>query len=76
MSIGFWEKESGHMFSYGKGLSEEQIAELRQLKVGDRLVLFKNIQQKENSPHYSLKKSVPKSEIKAASQGEQNASEK
>jgi hypothetical protein len=60
MSIGFWEKESGHMFSYGKGLSEEQVKELKSLKVGDRLILFKNDGSRPNSPHFSLKKSTYK----------------
>jgi hypothetical protein len=55
LNIAFWLKNSGNACSHGQGLTEEQIKELRELEVGDRLILFKNKHEGETKPHFNLK---------------------
>ena len=56
MKIMFWKnKQSGNYFSHKNGLTEELIKELKQLKVGDRLVLWLNEKDTETYPDLTLK---------------------
>jgi hypothetical protein len=41
--------------SHTKGLSEEQIEEIKKLEPGDRLILWKNDRRSETDSTYSLK---------------------
>lgn len=42
LTIGFWVKETGNLMSHGEGLLQHQIDALKELKPGDRLILWKN----------------------------------
>ncbi len=56
--VGFYMNEdNGHCKSHSKGLTEEQVEELKKLKVGDRLILFKS--DRENTADYALKRYNP-----------------
>ena len=58
--VSFWGNEfNKHLKSHNKGLTKEQIEELKNLKEGDRLILFKNDREGENQPEYNLKVSRP-----------------
>jgi len=58
-NIGFWKIVNSNNFTSSvKGLTEEQVNYLKNLKVGDRLVLFVNdVREGEKSPNLSLKRS-------------------
>ncbi len=56
LKINFWSKESGNLLSHGKGLTPEQIQYLRQLKEGDRLILwFNGAKERPTDASYNLK---------------------
>lgn len=56
MRIGFWHTNRSFFFtSHQKGLNEDQIKQLKQLKVGDRLCLWVNNDKDGNSPDYTVK---------------------
>lgn len=56
MRIGFWSTNKPFFFtSHQRGLNEDQIAQLQQLKVGDRLCLWQNTDKDGNSPEYVIK---------------------
>ena len=54
--IGFWIKDTGNFMTHAKGLTQEQIDFLKTLKLGDRLILWKNSRGSEVSPDYTLAK--------------------
>lgn len=57
MRIGFWKTSKPFFFaSHQKGLIQEQIDQLKQLKVGDRLCLWQNNDKDGNSPDFVVKK--------------------
>ena len=58
--IGMFREENGNLLSHSKGLDMDQITFLQSLKVGDRLIMFRNEVEKPNYPTYTLKKSMPK----------------
>lgn len=63
LSIGFWQnKTNKHFNSAAKGLTQDQIEALKELKVGDKLVLFTNEREGETQPKYNLKISVNKAD--------------
>lgn len=56
LSIMFWDKESGNSLSHNKGLDERHLAALKNLKAGDRLILFRNREKRsETDPDFTLK---------------------
>lgn len=65
INIGFWKKETGNLMSHGSGLNGEQVEALKDLKEGDRLIIWRNTKKSESSPEYTLKvfKSAQKDEI-------------
>jgi hypothetical protein len=58
--VNLWTKDGGHSVSHKAGLSKDDIAALRALKEGDRLVLFPNKRQGETQPQYTLRKHQPR----------------
>lgn len=60
IKIGFWSKETGNMLSHRKGLTMEQIMALKELKEGDRLVLWRNERKNDTDTSYTLKKFEPR----------------
>lgn len=54
--LSFWKKNSGNALTHVKGLTQEQVDALRELKVGDRLILFSNDVDGETKPAFTLKK--------------------
>lgn len=62
-SVGFWKSKVGFI-SHKEGLSQEQVDYLRNLKVGDRLVLFDNdVREGERGAILTLKRSNLSSEV-------------
>lgn len=55
LNVSFWSKESGNFLSHSKGLNEEQVEYLKKLKVGDRLILWKNDKKKETDSNLTMK---------------------
>lgn len=55
LNIAFWLKDSGNALSHGQGLTKEQVEALKDLKEGDRLIMFSNKEGGETRPNYSLK---------------------
>ena len=66
-SVSFWATEQGTLHSHSKGLTEDQVKMLNELKVGDRLVIFKNNKREERHPDYSMKKGLNKNNRPVAS---------
>ena len=60
LKIGFWSKETGNLMSHSSGLTMEQVTYLRQLKQGDRLILWLNTNEDSKASNYSLKVYKPK----------------
>lgn len=58
--INFWTKDTGNSLSHSKGLTQEQVNALQQLKVGDRLILWKNDVKEEHDSNLTLKLFLPK----------------
>lgn len=57
MPIGLWKTASGAYLSSVKGLTPEQIEMFRNLKAGDRLILFVNsFKERQGQPDLSLDK--------------------
>lgn len=54
-NVGFWKKESGNLMSHGKGLTAEQVEQLKTLKEGDRFIIWTNTRKSETSPGFTLK---------------------
>lgn len=58
MKIGMWKTEKGSYLSHSKGLTEEQVQYLQNLKIGDRLVLWVNdVREGEKGPNLTLARS-------------------
>lgn len=55
----FWAKESGNLMTHGDGLTKEQVEDLKSLKEGDRLIMWRNKRERDSDAHYSLKIYVP-----------------
>lgn len=55
ISIGLWKKQTGNLMSHGQGLTEAQIAALKELKPGDRLIAWSEVKKSESQPDYTLK---------------------
>jgi hypothetical protein len=55
LKIGFWSKESGNLLSHSTGLTAEQVTFLKQLKPGDRLILWLNTNEDSRTANYTLK---------------------
>lgn len=55
LNVALWQKESGNALSHTQGLNAEQIEALKELKVGDRLILFKNKKEGDTQPTFNLK---------------------
>lgn len=51
--VSFWKKSSGNLFSAKSGLTTAQVEFLRQLKPGDRLVIWVN--EEEDAPDFTLR---------------------
>lgn len=61
----FWSKDTGNIMSHQQGLTPEQIQEIKQLEVGDRLIMWLTTEKKNSSsPGYILKVYRPKGEAK------------
>lgn len=58
--IGLWKSSNDKVYvSHAKGLDQEQITYLHNLKVGDRLTLFLNdVRDGEKGPIFTLKRSL------------------
>lgn len=55
--VAFWRKDSGNYMSASKGLTEDQVAALHDVRVGDRFILFYNSPNEkygDSSPDLSL----------------------
>jgi hypothetical protein len=58
-NVAFWAKETGNLMSHGKGLTAEQVAFFQSLKEGDRLIIWSNNNNgDESKPTHSLKQYV------------------
>jgi len=55
LKIPFWSKETGNLMSHSNGLTPEQVEYLKQLKVGERLILWFNKTENANQPSYTMK---------------------
>lgn len=55
LKIPFWSKETGNLMSHKTGLTPEQIEYLKQLKVGDRLIMWFNKIDSPSRASYNLK---------------------
>jgi hypothetical protein len=55
LKIQVWAKDTGNLLSHTKGLTEDQIKALQNLKVGDRLIVYKNNKMSETSPDFTIK---------------------
>lgn len=56
LQVSFWKKESQNLMSHGKGLTQDQVDALKELKVGDRLIIWKNDRKTDEShSDYALK---------------------
>jgi hypothetical protein len=54
--VNFWKnKQSGNYFSHKQGLTSEMAEELRNVKEGDRLVIWVQDKKTDNHPELSLK---------------------
>jgi len=62
LKIHFWSKESGNLMSHSKGLTPEHTLNLKELKEGDRLILWFNKREKGTDSSYTLKIYKPKEE--------------
>lgn len=57
MRINFWMTRNGDYLSHNAGLTAEQIADLRRLQPGDRLVIYTNdANERPDQPHVTLRK--------------------
>lgn len=56
LNISLWQKDSGNALSHSHGLDRAQIEALKELKEGDRIILFKNTREGETQPTFNLKK--------------------
>ena len=56
LTISLWIKDSGNIMSHSGGLNEEQVIALHELKVGDRLICWKQVKDDTHSSDYCLKK--------------------
>lgn len=63
LKIHFWSKESGVLMSHSAGLTPEQIQELKQLREGDRLILWFNKKRHEHEASYTMKQYLPAKEV-------------
>ncbi len=55
LKIAFWSKDTGNLLSHSKGLTAEHIQALKELKEGDRLILWLNKREKDSDSSYTLK---------------------
>ena len=61
IGIPFWKKETGNLMNAQPGLTEDQIDFLKSLKVGDRLIIWREHEKRSDShPDYRLKFYVKK----------------
>lgn len=60
MRISFWESEKGNLVSHHAGITDEQVKEFQELKIGDKFILYKNERDNRNSPHYTMRIFKPK----------------
>lgn len=60
MKIGLWKTKNATVYtSHMAGLKEDQVTMLKNLKAGDRLVLFVNdVREGETGPNYTLARST------------------
>ena len=63
VKIAFWSKETGNLMSHTKGLTMEQVQELKSLKEGDRLILWHNTREKDSDSSYTMKVYIPKLKV-------------
>ncbi len=56
--IGFWasKRGTGDLLSHTAGLTEETLAAVKSLELGDRLIMYKQEKQSKKSPDYVLKR--------------------
>lgn len=55
LSIPFWRKDSGSIMTHQQGLTQDQLDALKELKVGDRLILWLENRAEGSTPNYKLK---------------------
>jgi len=56
LKIMFWKnKQSGNLLSHHNGLTQDLVDQLKEVKEGDRLILWVNKSDKENYPEMTLK---------------------
>lgn len=60
IKINFWSKDTGNLMSAQTGLTAEEIQGIKELKEGDRIILWLNKRETERQPSYTLKKYFPK----------------
>lgn len=60
IKIAFWLKDTGNMLSHSKGLTPNDIQALKELKEGDRLILWHNQVRNDTDSSYTLRKFEPK----------------
>lgn len=61
VNVAFWPQANGNFTDSPKGLTEDQVKLFSSLKVGDRLIIFKNNPVTERHPTLSLTLSTKKS---------------
>ncbi len=60
LSIGLWTKNTGNLMSHSAGLSHEELQYIKNLKVGDRLIVWLNQKKTDASPSHTLRVYQPK----------------
>ena len=61
--IGFWNKDSGNLCSYHKGLSKADVEFFQELKEGDRLIIYSQEDaENKNRPNRRQNQDEPTSE--------------
>jgi len=63
LDIKFWSKDSGILMSHSTGLTNEQVQMFRELREGDRLVLWHNKRVRQTDPSYTLKRYIYSREL-------------
>lgn len=70
-TVGFWKTKFGKFFNHSNGLTAEEVAFFKQLKEGDRIVLYPVIDKfKDSSPDFIMKRWLSDEEYTKKASGE------
>jgi hypothetical protein len=59
LRINFWAKDTGNLMNHSSGLTQEQVLALRELKEGDRIILWHNTVKEARDASYTMKMYKP-----------------